>query len=227
MSSALRLSVPPSFLSSVSPAGTPVLRESMSLTMTFFPLISLWFPVGGNHALVSAPGCFNLNVPIVSEEVFNAFLLLLGQQSLPGVQSTAGLVVRVAGTAAVPARGLLNPAPAVIQRVPGQADNVERIHDRDSCTQFLGGSTFEAGEAIHSHDLHPVPPRFRAFLQPGGEDLLGTAFDHARRRDGPVLSRAGVRSMIMVTYLSPRRVCRYTCSSTPMILTPLKRSGSS
>ena len=30
-----------------------------------------------------------------------------------------------------------------------------------------------------------------------------------------------------VTYLSPRRVCRHTCSSTPMTLTPSKRVGSS
>jgi hypothetical protein len=29
-----------------------------------------------------------------------------------------------------------------------------------------------------------------------------------------------------VTYLSPRRVCRHTCSSTPMTLTPSKRVGS-
>ena len=46
-------------------------------------------------------------------------------------------------------------------------------------------------------------------------------------RAGPVLSRTGVRSMITVTYLSPRRVCRHTCSSTPITLTPSKRSGSS
>ena len=35
-------------------------------------------------------------------------------------------------------------------------------------------------------------------------------------RAGPVLFLVGVRSMITVTYLSPRRVCRQTCSSTPM-----------
>ena len=35
-------------------------------------------------------------------------------------------------------------------------------------------------------------------------------------REGPVRSRIGVRSMITVTYLSPRRVWRQTCSSTPM-----------
>ena len=33
--------------------------------------------------------------------------------------------------------------------------------------------------------------------------------------------------MMTVTYLSPRLVCRHTCSSTPMTLTPSKRVGSS
>ena len=46
-------------------------------------------------------------------------------------------------------------------------------------------------------------------------------------RAGPVPSRIGVRSMITVTYLSPRRVCRHTCSSTPITATPSKRPGSS
>ena len=44
---------------------------------------------------------------------------------------------------------------------------------------------------------------------------------------GPVLSLVGVRSMITVTYLSPRRVWRQTCSSTPITRTPSKRAGSS
>ena len=45
-------------------------------------------------------------------------------------------------------------------------------------------------------------------------------------RAGPVPSRMPVRSMITVTYLSPRRVCRHTCSSTPITVTPSKRCGS-
>ena len=43
------------------------------------------------------------------------------------------------------------------------------------------------------------------------------------RRAGPVPSRTGVRSMITVTYLSPRLVWRHTCSSTPRTSTPPKR----
>jgi hypothetical protein len=46
-------------------------------------------------------------------------------------------------------------------------------------------------------------------------------------RAGPVPSRIGVRSMITVTYLSPRRVWRQQCSSTPITRTPSNRCGSS
>jgi hypothetical protein len=60
---------------------------------------------------------------------------------------------------------------------------------------------------------------------------LKTCFERpsimSSNRAGPVLSRTGVRSMITVTYLSPRRVCRQTCSSTPITATPLNRPGSS
>lgn len=43
---------------------------------------------------------------------------------------------------------------------------------------------------------------------------------------GPLPSRSGVRSMITVTNLSPLRVCRHTCSSTPIVVTPSKRCSS-
>ena len=39
-------------------------------------------------------------------------------------------------------------------------------------------------------------------------------------------SLTGVRSMITVTNLSPLRVCRQTCSSTPSTRTPSNRAGS-
>ncbi len=42
---------------------------------------------------------------------------------------------------------------------------------------------------------------------------------------GPVPSRTGVRSMITVTNLSPRRVWRQQCSSTPRTGTPSRRVG--
>lgn len=44
-------------------------------------------------------------------------------------------------------------------------------------------------------------------------------------RAGPVPSRMPVRSMITVTYLSPRLVWRHTCSSTPIAVTSSNRPG--
>lgn len=44
---------------------------------------------------------------------------------------------------------------------------------------------------------------------------------------GPSPVRGPVRSMITVTYLSPRRVCLHTRSSTPIVVTPSNRCGSS
>ncbi len=59
---------------------------------------------------------------------------------------------------------------------------------------------------------------------------LNTCFERpatmSSRRAEPVPSLIGVRSMMTVTYLSPRRVWRQTCSSTPMTFTPSNRVGS-
>lgn len=44
--------------------------------------------------------------------------------------------------------------------------------------------------------------------------------------EGPVPSRIGVKSMITVTYLLPRRVWDHTCSSTPSTFTVSNRVGS-
>ena len=51
-------------------------------------------------------------------------------------------------------------------------------------------------------------------------------FASASSLAGPVRSRTGVISMTTVTYLSPRRVCRPTCSFTPRTFTPSNRCGS-
>jgi hypothetical protein len=65
---------------------------------------------------------------------------------------------------------------------------------------------------------------------PGRFDLDMLVLRTARSVVGvaePVPSRIGVRSMITVTYLSPRRVWRQQCSSTPITRTPSNRCGSS
>ncbi|GAA1147461.1 hypothetical protein GCM10009583_16720 [Ornithinicoccus hortensis] len=81
-----------------------------------------------------------------------------GEQVGAGVQGASGGVERVALAAAVPAGLLLDSAAAVVHRLPGQLDYVERIHDADRVGQFLGGGRFEAGEPVHGHDLDVVAP---------------------------------------------------------------------
>src|SRR3954453_11597879 len=95
------------------------------------------------------------------------------------------------------------------------------------CPPTLAGGGLEAGEPVHRDHLQAVPPGPGAPGEPGLERLLGAALDHRQqpRRAGPVPDR--VKSMTTVMNLSPRRVCRYTCSSTPITCTLSKRAGSS
>jgi hypothetical protein len=112
--------------------------------------------------------------------------------------------------------GLLDPATALIQRIPGEAHQVKRVHHRHGVGQFLGGGGLEAGEPVHRDHLDRLAPGLVAIGQPGLERLLRAAFDHVQQPCGPVPSRIGVRSMITVAYSSPRRVCRQAYSSTPI-----------
>ena len=85
--------------------------------------------------------------------------------------------------------------------------------------------------------LKPVKPSV-ATTSTASRHSVGLAASHAANaalerpltmsssRAGPVLSATGVRSMITVTYLSPARVCRRTCSSTPRTRTPSNLVGS-
>ncbi len=84
--------------------------------------------------------------------------------------------------------------------------------------------------------LNPVNPSIATTSTPSSQacgraasQALNTALERpstmSNSRAGPVFSRIGVRSIMTVTYLSPRRVCRQTCSSTPITLTPSKRAG--
>lgn len=93
---------------------------------------------------------------------------------------------------------------------------------RDDRCGWLG-----VGEAVHRDHLDGVSPGQGAVGEPGLEDLLGAAGDHVQqpRRAGAI--RMPVRSMITVTYLSPLRVWRHTCSSTPIAVTPSNRCSSS
>ena len=72
----------------------------------------------------------------------------------------------------MPARYLLDASAAVVQRIPCQVYDVERIHHGNRVGKLIGRGAFEAGEPVYGHDLNPVPPCLWAGLQPCVEDLL-------------------------------------------------------
>ena len=90
---------------------------------------------------------------------------------------------------------LLDPAAAPVQRVAGQADDVEGVHHRDRVGQLLGGGGLEAGEPVHRDDLDAVAPGLVAVGEPGLERLLGAALDHVQQpgRAGAVADRRSGR----------------------------------
>ena len=94
------------------------------------------FSVGGDHPLVDPPGRLDLDVLLAREQGLSPQLLPLGQQSGPGVQGSACRVERVARTAAVTLNVLLDPAPAAVQGVTGQAH-----HMKGSMTATAWGSS--------------------------------------------------------------------------------------
>ena len=65
-----------------------------------FSLDPVRFAVGGNHALVDAPACFNLDMGIGGEQVFKALALFLREQVSTGVQGPPGGVQQVCGPSA-------------------------------------------------------------------------------------------------------------------------------
>jgi hypothetical protein len=130
------------------------------------PWVRSGFAVGGDHALVDPPGHLDLDVGIGGEQVVQSVLLLVGEQVGAGVQSSARAVEGVVLAATVPVDVLLDPAPALVQGVPGQAHDVERIHHCDRVGKFLGGGGLEPGEPVHRDHLHPVAPGLLAFGEP-------------------------------------------------------------
>lgn len=80
---------------------------------------------------------------------------------------------------------------------------MERVHHRDRVGEFLAGGGFEPGKAVH----RDTSTRSRHACSRSVGHCLKTCLDRPwtmpSSRDGPVLSRIGVRSMTTATYFSP------------------------
>src|SRR4029078_4255239 len=96
---------------------------------------------------------------------------------------------------------------------------MEGIHHRNRVGQLFSGRGLEPGEAVHGNNFHLVTPFLRPVGQPVLERAFGAALDHVEQpgRAGLVADRGEIDDD--VTYLSPRRVWRHTCSSTPITRT--------
>jgi hypothetical protein len=99
--------------------------------MSARPWVRSGFAVGGGHLLVDGPGRLDLDVLIGREQCEQAVLLLAGKQVGTGVQGPPGPVEGVVLAASVAVDDLLDPSPAPVQGVAGQADHMERVHHGD------------------------------------------------------------------------------------------------
>ena len=80
---------------------------------------------------------------------------------------------------------LLPGAPsALIQGVADKVYYVEGVHDCPCAGELFGGSALEPGESIHRDVLDALAPRVGLEGQPGCEDPLGLARDHAQKPGG-------------------------------------------
>ena len=131
------------------------------------------------------PGRLDLDVFLDAEEVFEALVLLVGEQARPGVQGPTSGVEGVAFATTVAVDVLLDAAPAAVQRFTGKAHDVEGIHHRDGVRQRLGGGGLEAGEPVHCHNLQTRSPGLGTVGEPLLECLLRAAFDHVQQPRRP------------------------------------------
>lgn len=164
-------------------------------------------PVGGHGALVEIPG--DLDGDIIGMRVEHRLELRelgLLQQPEPRPEQTAATVERVAGAAAVPEGLLLDTLAGLVERIAEQLNDMERVHHRRRVGDLFACGGLVAGEAIHRDDIDAITPGLGASDEPGLKTFFDRSGTMSSSRAGPVLFRAGARSMMTVTYLSPRRV---------------------
>ena len=80
--------------------------------------------VGGDDALVDAPGHLDREVVVVGEHRFQPCLLAAGEQRKAGAQGAPHPVERITGAAAMPARGLLDALADQVKFGAGQRNDV-------------------------------------------------------------------------------------------------------
>jgi len=80
---------------------------------------------------------------------------------------------------------LLDAAPALVQGVPGKADDMERFHHCRRGWDFLAGDGLEPGKSVHRDHLNPIAPRLGALCQP----RFGAASIMSSNLAGPVPAR--------------------------------------
>jgi hypothetical protein len=78
-------------------------------------------PVGGDHPLIDAPGGLDLDVNVIGEQRAQAVGLPIGEQVRSSAERAPSRVERVALPAAMPVDRELDPTPALIERLTGQA----------------------------------------------------------------------------------------------------------
>ena len=80
---------------------------------------------------------------------------------------------------------LLGAAPALVQGVPGKADDMERFHHCRRGWEFLAGGGLGPGESVHRDHLNPIAPRLGALYQ----SCFGAASITSSNLAGPVPAR--------------------------------------
>jgi len=118
-------------MTSVSAAGTPARIASISACRSCFPWKPSGHAIGGDDALVDAPGRFDLGMIVRNNQGFQPVFLLVGKQILAGVQGPPGGVERVPGPSAVRDGVLLHALTALVQGIAGKPNDVKRAHDLD------------------------------------------------------------------------------------------------
>jgi hypothetical protein len=146
--------------------------------------LPIGFAVGGDHALVDAPGRLDLDVLGDREQCLETGLLPVSEQLRAGVEDAAGLVERIVFAAPPAVQALLDATTAGVEGVAGEADDVERVHHRLRVRELLADGGLEAGEPVHRDDLDTIAPVLRACGEPGLEHGFRATLDHVQQTGG-------------------------------------------